>query len=383
MKTVRRSSRVIVVVSNIVLSVIGLGVVGAGVEAYYRAFVPPLEVVGGRYLPHDTLNHVFAPDYDTTLRVHPEVPAYAFRSNEIGMRVAEPFALQKPPATWRILVCGDSFIEGYAWEYSIPFLLEAALRAEVEARGFRLEVLNAGVASYSPMLHFFSLRERLLALEPDAVLLAIDLTDAHDDMLRYAPLLVTTPSGKPVGVRSRMAERKEDLRLTLLEHASIFHHDYWIALGTPYLYAARSMFDARAFAYVRQFEGYLDPELKWRPEYYDSTRAAVRQSIEYSQGWIASIHELLAEHSIPVLLAMYPHRPVLETPRLRSYIEGYARFARERGLPMHDATEAFARVGRPEELFLSHNIHFNAAGQQLWAASLLPDVRGQLLPEPR
>ena len=99
-----------------------------------------------------------------------------WHNNALGMRDRDR-TLHKPPGAYRILFLGDSMVQGHgvALEDTIPTRLEAELQAASPDRP--IEVLNAGVFGYSPMLEWLYLREIADALEPDLVLLGFTLAN--------------------------------------------------------------------------------------------------------------------------------------------------------------------------------------------------------------
>jgi hypothetical protein len=70
---------------------------------------------------------------------------------------------------------GDSFTFGFAVRDEETFcqLIEQGLRNQ----GYPIEVVNGGVSGYSPTLHYISLRDEFLALDPVLVILWYDLGD--------------------------------------------------------------------------------------------------------------------------------------------------------------------------------------------------------------
>src|SRR5262249_61615194 len=85
-----------------------------------------------------------------------------------------------PAGTKRILVLGDSFTEGVGVSAAETFT--AQLQSLLDGAGLdRWRIINAGVASYSPLLEYLYLKTQGLALEPDVVLLNLDLSDVYDD----------------------------------------------------------------------------------------------------------------------------------------------------------------------------------------------------------
>lgn len=80
--------------------------------------------------------------------------------NRLGLRGREPDSPKRHGAC-RLLMLGDSFTmgEGVSDSEAFPALLERSLAARMPAG---VEVLNAGVDSYAPILSYLDLRENLL-----------------------------------------------------------------------------------------------------------------------------------------------------------------------------------------------------------------------------
>jgi hypothetical protein len=126
-----------------------------------------------------------------------QVRGIPYETNSLGLRDRE-YAEAKPPGAVRILMLGDSFTEGWTLEF------ENVVVKQVErslARRCRqpYEVINAGNASYSPLLEYLLLKEIGPRLKPDLVLLNFDMTDVHDDFVRK-PLARFDTQGLPVAV---------------------------------------------------------------------------------------------------------------------------------------------------------------------------------------
>jgi hypothetical protein len=96
------------------------------------------------------------------------------RTNSIGLRDDET-SVPKPDGTFRILVLGDSYVEGAQVMVGEPFteVLERALNARPEypGRPLRYDVLNAGVAGWGQAPQYLWLKQEGLSLEPDLVVL--------------------------------------------------------------------------------------------------------------------------------------------------------------------------------------------------------------------
>jgi hypothetical protein len=130
-----------------------------------------------RYMTSDpVLHHRARPGVSAVVSGTP------FETSSLGLRDRE-YATPKPAAVVRLLMLGDSFTEGggLVIEQTVAKRVERGLNA----RGCgAYEVVNAGVASYSPILEYLLLQRLLPVLRPDLVVLNFDMTDVHDDVMR-------------------------------------------------------------------------------------------------------------------------------------------------------------------------------------------------------
>lgn len=112
---------------------------------------------------------------------HGTVLGFPYSVNTLGLRNRE-IESPKPAGTVRVLMLGDSFTEGggLAEADTIPRRVETALRASCSG----VEVINGGTASYSPILEYLLLQQIGAALGPDLIVLNLDMTDVHDDLIR-------------------------------------------------------------------------------------------------------------------------------------------------------------------------------------------------------
>ncbi|MGB8507532.1 MAG: SGNH/GDSL hydrolase family protein [Pyrinomonadaceae bacterium] len=122
------------------------------------------------------------------------------RINSDGLRDRE-HALEKPAATLRIAVVGDSYAEALqvAQEKAFPTILESKLQNCAAFGGKKIEVINFGVSGYGTTQELITLRERVRAYAPDIVLLAFttnnDVTDNSRSLKRTDEIPYFVPSG--------------------------------------------------------------------------------------------------------------------------------------------------------------------------------------------
>lgn len=113
--------------------------------------------------------------------------------NQLGLANAE-VVVPKPMDVYRVLVVGDSFIQGYGTN-SIPRAVSDALEPFRSNDGRKFEVINCGQSSYSALLQHARYLHQYRSLQPDALIYFPDLTDVFDDNVRYRHLVVYDNNG--------------------------------------------------------------------------------------------------------------------------------------------------------------------------------------------
>jgi hypothetical protein len=147
-----------------VLAVVGLA--AGAVELALRAG-------GARARAAPELSNV-VPDGWTGFRLRPGVSGQeAFVTNDLGMHAPRSYALTRPPGVLRVAVLGSSVVYGLATPLAetIPGVVER----ELLAAGHRAEVLNFGTHAFS-IVHVSALLQAYVhQLQPDAVVVVVDL----------------------------------------------------------------------------------------------------------------------------------------------------------------------------------------------------------------
>lgn len=122
--------------------------------------------------------------------------------NSHGFR-GDEFDWVKPPATYRILVLGDSFAMNRAVDdHEVhTAVLQRRLNRRGDAR-FRFEVINAGYADgYSPDAYLAFMQQQGFSLDPDFVMMQYFVLNDFNDLLETEVL--ETRNEMPFRVRSR------------------------------------------------------------------------------------------------------------------------------------------------------------------------------------
>ena len=168
--------------------------------------------------------------------------SYVQRNNKFGLRGGD-LSLEKPDSTIRILMLGDSFTMGKGVEdnETFSYLLDRALNQETiscMSDSSRVEVLNAGVDSYTPLLGYLYLSNELADFSPDLIFYNLDNSDLVQEAA-YRAASVTDETGAIIAVPGSRSERSLSTRFR-----------YWIENN---LYVTRL-----ALFYVNKWMGHKD-----------------------------------------------------------------------------------------------------------------------------
>lgn len=105
-------------------------------------------------------------------------------TNSLGFKDASTRTIPLKPASRRVLLIGDSFAEGIGMGYEDSFA--GLLQRAGQQRNDRIEFLNAGVASYSPVIYYKKIKYLLdLGLQFDEVVVLSDTSDVTDEANSY------------------------------------------------------------------------------------------------------------------------------------------------------------------------------------------------------
>ena len=121
--------------------------------------------------------------------------SHQVRTNSLGLRGPEP-AVPKPPGTFRIVCLGDELVLGPGVDESETFChrLEELLQP---VTSLRVEVINAGVPGYCPLLSYLQVRHGLLSLDVDLWIVNFAMDDVAEDY-RYRFQTRCTEDGDPL-----------------------------------------------------------------------------------------------------------------------------------------------------------------------------------------
>ena len=106
--------------------------------------------------------------------------SWEFSTNAQGFRNRKDFAYEKPADTVRVLSLGDSQTQGY--EVRQDFTYSSIVERYLNARGYQVEVLNAGVSGFSTAEELLFLENEGFKYQPDVVIVGFNANDLEDNI---------------------------------------------------------------------------------------------------------------------------------------------------------------------------------------------------------
>ena len=105
------------------------------------------------------------------------------KTNSLGLS-EEKIALEKAKNEYRIIALGDSYTEGIGTSYDSTWVKIVERNLTVHIVDKKITTINAGISGSDPYFEYILLKEKLLPFNPDLVIIAINVSDIEDVMIR-------------------------------------------------------------------------------------------------------------------------------------------------------------------------------------------------------
>lgn len=300
---------------------------------------------------------------------------YVQRVNALGLRGPE-IAVQKPAGTYRIVMLGDSFTMGKGVEDDQTFsaLLERALRVRFTPCGGPLiEVINAGVDSYAPVLSLIHLKRELQALSPDLVIENLDVSDLVQESA-YRSQGVRGEDGEIVAVPQLEYRQSTYEKVRSWTERNLFFTRVLLlqvnrALGYRDVSVRNVVMHADAEVVAHTLQGHVGQPSQWDDQ-FDSLIRMKRHAEASGMDFLLSLypwaHQVSDSQWVPGRWAFMPRDAKPSDVRRATVTERAA----AAGIPLVDLFPQFeARVSH-EQLYFDIDMHFTVAGHRAMAVGL-------------
>ncbi len=314
--------------------------------------------------PDPILHHTLIPSVDYDRAEWGEL-RYRFCTNSLGVRDKSPREVPLEPAGERLVVIGDSFVEGVGIDYEQT--AAGRLDARFAARG--VEVLNASVASYSP-IHYLRKTRHLLedvGLRFDRLVVFVDVSDIEDEANSYT----FDAQGNVVSIEGGWAARQRATRLRQAQRWSLgdFVSTHTVLLGATRDLASRLRGEEQAVRDWREALGERRALWTFDDELYREYGA---EGLRIAAEHMTELRRLLAAHGIALTVVVYPWPDQLVHRDLDSrQVHAWRDWSAQHDSQFINLFPAFFDGGDPEQTiplrFITGDVHWNAVGSALVA----------------
>jgi lysophospholipase L1-like esterase len=314
----------------------------------------------------DLLHHKFNPLASAVTYWGAE--KFTIHTNSLAMRDDSKRHVSLNKTTdYRVLFLGDSFTEGQGVEFHESFVG----RVGASFSNTSLEVLNAGVTSYSPINYQARLKGLLeKGLEIDEIFVFLDISDIEDSLVYKVEgtKIVDDPQAwenLAAGVARLDYERAfESFRKMIgyLSNKSYFLERF-IPMNTVFHKTGVFGYSRGAWTYdQRVFDLYG------------------RRGLELATRYMDQLHTIALRHNLALTLAIYPWpQQIRYDPSVSIHVSHWRKWAKNHNAGFINLFSAFASPGKPdaiiEKYFLRHDVHWNAAGHQVIADRVIRELR--------
>jgi hypothetical protein len=345
----------------------------AGHSFFERPAVRAIEA----YHAEQELYRVESPIYDHDLRPMVSLDdlawgsvTYDLRTNSLGFKDGEARQVPLETDVPRVLFIGDSFTEGvgYGYEQTFVGIVDSALAPS------GVEVLNAGVSSYSPLIYWRKLQYWIgrRGLDVDEVVVYLDISDASNEAETYS-----------VEADGRIAHTDEwDAGEQQIVRPPGSGRLGWLKDLVKHNTVVMAMLTQVKVALFPRETGPnypLDNHLsRWTID--DSTwQAYGEEGVRRMQVYMDSLHTFLRERDIPLTVAVYPWPDQVMAGDLDSrQVRIWRQWAAERSVRFVNHFPDLVVGDTPEDrmatlvrYYIDGDFHWNEAGHRLIARRFL------------
>lgn len=273
----------------------------------------------------------------------------AIRTNRLGLRGPD-VETPKTPEVIRIVCLGDdaTFAADIPEEGTFTVLVQQKLSRQ---SGSPVEVVNAGIPGYCPLLTLAWARQHLVALQPDLVVLCCDRSDVSDDR-RVRPLARYDEDGTLESICHPAAAQRPH------NFAQAIEQEFQLAALLRRTLSSSLGEDAASTDLSRNWDAGADP--------------TGSDALQIRQTWqpIAALQELCDQLSADFVVALVPSLPAEgSTPSQDWTLQLLTEATDQAGVPYLDVTADFPPQTSPS-LFSDRTGALSAEGHQLFAELL-------------
>ena len=284
-------------------------------------------------------------------------------SNSLGFRDKTNRKISNVVNNKRIVFLGDSFVEGVLLNYEDTFV--GIIDKELKKK--KIEVLNAGVSSYSPIIYYNKIKKNLEnGLKFDELILFIDISDIEDEAIHYT-----------------LNDKNEIISRIKAPENQVHQKNFKESLKKNYkgLYAT-SRFLSYKFNLNNDFLRFVTSDKYKRDKWTinNSVYKEYQNGIENSLYYINLLKVLCDKNNIKLTIAVYPWPTQIYYNDLNSKIISiFGNFSKMNSIEFINLFPLFInendnekkRYNTIKKYYIYEDVHFNKKGNRLIAEHFL------------
>ena len=306
-------------------------------------------------------------------------------TNSLGFRGFKKDNIQKNSNKKRILLVGDSFIEGsgYDYEFTIGGLLQKKL-------GSKYQILNSAVESYSPSIYYKKTQYFLSkGYKFDQALIFLDVSDIYDELfIQFDDLenIVTDLSKNEINKGFQLKHAVYSLGKFLRDNTVTFRLLNIISDKTEiYKNYLKLKYKTSKIMDKKFFDIDEDDVMFYRMThidrgywtYSDEKYNQVKKGLEQSERYLKKLFELLKENSIESHLIIYPWPTQIEFGD-EKHVNFWKEFSTKNNINFVNLYDSF--YSRNTRSFIMNNfiygdIHWNKKGTKLAFDQIIEEIK--------
>ena len=293
-------------------------------------------------------------------------------TNSIGFRDSEQKKIYKSSDKKRILLIGDSFIEGSGYDYD--HTLAGLLSSEL---GNKYEILNSAVESYSPSIYFKKIQHYIsLGYKFDQALIFLDLSDIYDELFikfdENENIIAGTPRNQ-FTLERKIKNRTYALGEMLRDNTITFRFLYLISDKTE-IFKNYLKLKIKASKFLNQsfLKTSRDDTMYYRMTHIDrgfwtfndEKYLEVQKGIKQNEKYLKKLFKLLDNNNIESHLIVYPWPTQIQFGDKR-HTSHWEKFCKSNNINFLNLYGIFSKEQKRETIFnnfIYGDIHWNKNG---------------------
>ncbi len=346
----------------VLLSLVILDFLAANVFAAIGWYTPPRKFETYYRVSHPVYHHTLASNINYAKAQWGPI-RYQVHTNSLGFKDREVRQVPLESDRHRVLFIGDSFTEALGYSFDDSFV--GIVSRHIEAKG--IEVLNAAVTSYSPIIYYRKIKYLLqeVGLEFHHVVALIDISDVLDEAVGYR----FNVDGNVVSVGGPRVERFSEKFKNFLTENTIL-----VSYARTWVRGLRTGFERH-----RSIEESLDvyrAAWTYNPAAFSTYgKRGLQQAAQHME----KLKTLLDSNGVTLTVVVYPWPDQIIRREVDSkQVIFWKDWARQHQAEFVDLFPDFINGGDPrrriETYFLAGDVHWNEKGHALIANRLLERI---------